>query len=76
MRKSTGAYIRILGKDQLPKGASDNEEVVQVCFYLVYALNEFDYHDSFGIWMCLVTFSMITCVICPCASSHAIGLLF
>lgn len=49
MRKSTGAYIRILGKDQLPKGASDNEEVVQVCVYLVYALNEFDYHDSFGI---------------------------
>lgn len=54
MRKSTGAYIRILGKDQLPKGASENEEVVQVCFYFVYALNEFDYHDSFGIWICLV----------------------
>lgn len=32
MRKSTRAYIRILGKDQLPKGAAENEEVVQVCF--------------------------------------------
>ncbi|KAL6953525.1 hypothetical protein U1Q18_016458 [Sarracenia purpurea var. burkii] len=30
MRKSTGAHIRILGKDQLPKCASDNEEVVQI----------------------------------------------
>ncbi|GFP84111.1 kh domain-containing protein at4g18375 [Phtheirospermum japonicum] len=30
MRKSTGAYIRILGKDQVPKGAAENEEVVQV----------------------------------------------
>lgn len=30
MRKSTGAYIRILGKDQVPKIASENEEVVQV----------------------------------------------
>ncbi|KAL6493173.1 hypothetical protein OROGR_032932 [Orobanche gracilis] len=30
MRKSTGAYIRILGKDQVPKNAADNEEVVQV----------------------------------------------
>ncbi|KAL0288187.1 UNVERIFIED_CONTAM: RNA-binding KH domain-containing protein RCF3 [Sesamum angustifolium] len=30
MRKSTGAYIRILGKDQVPKNASENEEVVQV----------------------------------------------
>ncbi|KAL6511623.1 hypothetical protein OROGR_021220 [Orobanche gracilis] len=30
MRKSTGAYIRILGKDQVPKNAVDNEEVVQV----------------------------------------------
>lgn len=28
MRKSTGAYIRILGKDQVPKNASENEEVV------------------------------------------------
>ncbi|RAL53534.1 hypothetical protein DM860_015571 [Cuscuta australis] len=30
MRKSTGAYIRILGKEQTPKCASENEEVVQV----------------------------------------------
>ncbi|CAH9097816.1 unnamed protein product [Cuscuta europaea] len=30
MRKSTGAYIRILGKDQTPNCASENEEVVQV----------------------------------------------
>ncbi|KAF2324206.1 hypothetical protein GH714_010007 [Hevea brasiliensis] len=30
MRKSTGAYIRILGKDQVPKCASENEEVVQM----------------------------------------------
>lgn len=30
MRKFTGAYIRILGKDQIPKCASENEEVVQI----------------------------------------------
>ncbi|KAF8406158.1 hypothetical protein HHK36_008238 [Tetracentron sinense] len=30
MRKVSGAYIRILGKDQLPKCASENEEVVQI----------------------------------------------
>ncbi|CAA3030107.1 KH domain-containing HEN4-like [Olea europaea subsp. europaea] len=30
MRKSTGAYIRILGKDKIPKCASENEEVVQI----------------------------------------------
>ncbi|KDP41552.1 hypothetical protein JCGZ_15959 [Jatropha curcas] len=30
MRKSTGAYIRILGKDQIPKCASENDEVVQI----------------------------------------------
>lgn len=30
MRKGTGAYIRILGKDQIPKSASENEEVVQI----------------------------------------------
>ncbi|XP_050231778.1 KH domain-containing protein HEN4-like isoform X2 [Mercurialis annua] len=30
MRKSTGAYIRILGKDQVPKCASENEEVIQI----------------------------------------------
>ncbi|XP_030472708.2 KH domain-containing protein HEN4-like [Syzygium oleosum] len=30
MRKSSGAYIRILGKDQIPTCASENEEVVQI----------------------------------------------
>ncbi|GAB2228312.1 hypothetical protein Droror1_Dr00010145 [Drosera rotundifolia] len=30
MRKATGAFIRVLGKDQIPKILSDNEEVIQV----------------------------------------------
>ncbi|XP_076951762.1 RNA-binding KH domain-containing protein RCF3-like [Bidens hawaiensis] len=30
MRKSTGAYIRILGKDQTPQYAAENEEIVQI----------------------------------------------
>ncbi|KAL5988351.1 hypothetical protein ACLOJK_036115 [Asimina triloba] len=30
MRKLSGAHIRILGKDKIPKCASENEEVVQV----------------------------------------------
>lgn len=30
MRKLSGAHIRILGKDQVPKCASEDEEVVQV----------------------------------------------
>eukprot|EP00262_Sarcandra_glabra_P003815 TRINITY_DN1462_c0_g1_i1.p1 TRINITY_DN1462_c0_g1~~TRINITY_DN1462_c0_g1_i1.p1 ORF type:complete len:702 (-),score=150.80 TRINITY_DN1462_c0_g1_i1:493-2598(-) len=30
MRKSSGAHIRILGKDQNPKCASENDEVVQI----------------------------------------------
>uniref|UniRef100_A0A2P2JPW7 K Homology domain-containing protein n=1 Tax=Rhizophora mucronata TaxID=61149 RepID=A0A2P2JPW7_RHIMU len=30
MRKTTGAYIRIWGKDQVPKCASEGEEVVQI----------------------------------------------
>ncbi|KAI3420749.1 uncharacterized protein J3R85_012447 [Psidium guajava] len=30
MRKSSGAYIRILGKDQIPTCASENDEVVQI----------------------------------------------
>ncbi|KAK6938027.1 K Homology domain, type 1 [Dillenia turbinata] len=30
MRKSTGAYIRIAGKDQTPRIASENEELVQM----------------------------------------------
>lgn len=33
MRKLTGAHIRIVGKDQIPKCASENEEVVQVCLH-------------------------------------------
>lgn len=37
MRKLTGAYIRILGKDQIPKCASENEEVVQVCLHMDYS---------------------------------------
>lgn len=36
MRKITGAHIRILGKDQVPQCALDNEEVVQVCLWLMY----------------------------------------
>ncbi|KAK1269813.1 KH domain-containing protein [Acorus gramineus] len=28
MRKFTGAHIRVLGKDQIPQGSSENEEVV------------------------------------------------
>lgn len=39
MRKSTGAYIRIVGKDQTPKFASENEEVVQV-FFSFYDLSD------------------------------------
>lgn len=31
MRKTTGAYIRIIGNDQAPKCASPNDEIVQVC---------------------------------------------
>ncbi|CAN4092253.1 unnamed protein product [Withania somnifera] len=30
MRKSTGAFIRIVGKDQTPKFAAENEEVIQI----------------------------------------------
>ncbi|XP_020582267.1 KH domain-containing protein HEN4-like [Phalaenopsis equestris] len=30
MRKLSGAYIRVLSKDQVPKGLSENEEIVQV----------------------------------------------
>lgn len=30
MRKSTGAFIRIVGKDQTPKCAAENEEVIQI----------------------------------------------
>lgn len=34
MRKISGAHIRILGKDKIPKCASENEEVIQVQFLL------------------------------------------
>ncbi|WOL02206.1 KH domain-containing protein HEN4 [Canna indica] len=30
MRKLSGAHIRILGKDQIPKGVPENDEVVQI----------------------------------------------
>lgn len=36
IRKATGAGIRILGNDQVPKCASDNDSVVQVRCCLVY----------------------------------------
>lgn len=36
MRKSSGAYIRILGKDQFPKCAPENEEVIQVCMFFLF----------------------------------------
>lgn len=35
MRKLSRAHIRILGKDQIPKCASEDEEVVLVC--IIYA---------------------------------------
>lgn len=35
MRKSSGAYICILSKNQVPKNALENEEVVQVCITLI-----------------------------------------
>jgi poly(rC)-binding protein 2/3/4 len=38
MRKSSGAYIRILGKDQIPNCASESEGVVQVLFFSQYFL--------------------------------------
>lgn len=31
MRKATGASIRIIDKDQVPKCASDSDQIVQVC---------------------------------------------
>nr|GMD94687.1 KH domain-containing protein HEN4-like [Ipomoea batatas] len=57
MRKSTGAYIRILGKDQTPNCASENEEVVQVngefdtvqeaLFQITSRLQEHFFRDAF-----------------------------
>lgn len=34
MRKLTRAHIRILGKEHIPKCASEDEEVVQVCLHV------------------------------------------
>lgn len=36
MRKLSRAHIRILGKDQIPKCALEDEEVVQVCLHVVH----------------------------------------
>ena len=47
MRKLSGAHIRILGKDQIPKCASENEEVVQVCFFVYFSSSYyFEYHGD------------------------------
>ena len=46
MRKSSGAYIRILGKDQLPICASDNEELVQVRLHIAHSDRGFCMHDN------------------------------
>ena len=35
MRKLSGAHIRILGREQIPRGVLENDEVVQVCFGLL-----------------------------------------
>lgn len=43
MRKSTGAYIRILGKEQIPKCAGEDEEVVQVCSPVAYIIRNSNY---------------------------------
>lgn len=66
MRKVTGAYIRILGKDQMPKSASENEEVVQVfilfqyfCVYISIAVC-FEYARTTLFW----TVILIFCVQC------------
>lgn len=42
MRKLSRAHIRILGKDQIPKCASEDEEVVQVRFNFDMCFFEFD----------------------------------
>lgn len=38
MRKFSGAHIRVLAKDQIPKCASEDEEVVHVCVICRYVL--------------------------------------
>lgn len=47
MRKSTGAHIRIMGKDQIPKCASEGEEVVQVCFGFFYLDTGWKYYGLY-----------------------------
>lgn len=34
MRKATGASIKIIGTDQVPKCTSHNDQLVQVCIYI------------------------------------------
>lgn len=34
MRRATGAFIRIIGGNQVPKCASENDQVVQVCYLI------------------------------------------
>ena len=41
MRKFTGAYIRIMPKDHIPKCASENEEVIQVWLDAFFEENNF-----------------------------------
>lgn len=41
MRKATGASIKIIGTDQVPKCASDNDQVVQVCDNTLFSLLSF-----------------------------------
>lgn len=58
MRKSTGAFIRILGKDQTPQYAAENEEVVQIngefdavqeaLFQITTALRNHYFRDAFS----------------------------
>lgn len=36
MRKFTGAYIRIVARDQIPNWASENDEIVQVYLCLLW----------------------------------------
>lgn len=34
MRKATGAFIRIIGGDQVPQCVPENDQVVQVCYLI------------------------------------------
>ena len=49
MRKKSGAHIRILGKDKVPKCASEDEEVIQVQFLLSLIL--MCSSSSYPIWL-------------------------